>query len=85
MEDPHLYPERQADEAQFVAIVMGSTMAIIFGYYALRLDEDPESCLANDDQDTRIAHEDANAEDIYEDVGYRFRLVFTISFYASLV
>ena len=61
----------------------GVFWALIFGYYALRFDGDPEQCLASDDSDLRVAKPVSGES--YEDVGYRFRLVFSVSFYAALM
>ena len=47
------------------------------------MDNDPESCLADDNKDTLYTEDDANDGDTYSDVGFRFRLVFMVSFAAS--
>ena len=49
------------------------------------MDDDPESCLADDNQDKLYTEDDANNDDTYQDVGFRFRLVFMVSFAASAI
>ena len=73
----------ESEDYKLVAIMNGIFWACIFGFYALRFDGDPEVCLASDDQDLRVDKPVADGE--YEDVGYRFRLVFSVSFYAALL
>ena len=80
--DKHSKAQAETDDYQSIAIANGILWALIFGFFALRYDSDPEQCLASDDQNSIITKPQADEE--YEDVGYRFRLVFTISFYASV-
>ena len=82
-EDKHAKAQAETDDYKSIAITNGIIWAIIFGFFALRYDTDPESCLASDDQNSRVMKPEADGE--YDDVGYRFRLVFTISFYVSVL
>ena len=84
-ENSRTNPNHQFDDFQLVAIVYGAFWAIIFGFYALRYDDDPEVCLASDESDFRIIQSDTTDSSTYEDVGMRFRLVFSVSFYAALI
>ena len=80
--DKHAKAEAERDDYLPIAIANGILWAFVFGFFALRYDSDPEQCLASDDQNSRITKPVEDEE--YDDVGYRFRLVFTISFYASV-
>ena len=39
-----------------IALVSYIVWAIIYGYFALRFDDDPEVCMATDSKDVRIAN-----------------------------
>ena len=80
--DKHAKTEAERDDYLPIAIANGILWAAVFGFFALRYDSDPEQCFASDDQTSRITKPVEDEE--YDDVGYRFRLVFTISFYASV-
>ena len=48
-EDKHAKAQAETDDYKSIAITNGIIWAIIFGFFALRYDTDPESCLASDD------------------------------------
>ena len=53
-------------------LVVSILNASFFGYFALGFDDDPDSCLAVLDSDTRWT---SGAKDGVLDVGYSFRMV----------
>ena len=61
-----------------IALVSYIVWATIYGYFALRFDSDPETCIA-DDRDVR-----ATGASTGTDVGDRFRTCFEWLFYLSL-
>ena len=66
-------------------LMMNCFWALVFGYFALRLDGDPESCEASDINDYQWGtHGNITREERFIDVGFRFRLTFTIAFFSYL-
>ena len=71
-------------------IVEGIFSMIFFGYAALGYTSDPESCIASDEVQRRIAVKDGNRDYLlsmpqYTDVGVSLRTAFEIGFYASTI
>jgi hypothetical protein len=56
-------------------------LTCLAGFFALRMDSDPESCLATDESDTLFVR---GSEVKYTDVGAKFRLVFELIFYTNV-
>lgn len=73
----HYNSEYPANE---LLILIVYTLAAAF--FALRIDTDPEECLAIDVSDTIFVK--GASEDKYFDVGYRYRMVFEIIFFTNL-
>ena len=71
------YKER-VPASQMLALVCLTGIA---GFFALRIDSDPESCLATDESDSLFVK---GSEVKYTDVGAKFRLVFELIFYSSI-
>ena len=63
---------------------MNCFWTLVFGYFALRLDSDPEDCEASDEQDYRFGIGSKLHEERFIDVGGRYRLTFRIAFFAYL-
>lgn len=59
---------------------------LVFGFFALRLDSDPEDCEASDENDYRFGLAKLQREERFVNVGLRFRLTFGIAFlsYATM-
>ena len=58
---------------------------LVFGYFAMRFDSDPEQCEASDENDYRFGLSKNHTAEVRNiDVGLRFRLIFGIAFYAYL-
>ena len=51
--------------------------AILFGYFALGYDSDPDSCMATTENDVKVGSDHPNEVD----VGAKFRMSFEIIFY----
>ena len=56
----------------------------MFGYFALRLDSDPEGCEASDENDYRFGVSTNKKEERFVDIGTRYRLTFEVAFFAYL-
>ena len=61
------------------SIIVNIFWGIVLGYFALRFDNDPEVCMATDEND--IKFKKGNIEDKYIDVGEEFRWFFEIAFF----
>mmetsp|Transcript_39540 Transcript_39540/g.51788 ORF Transcript_39540/g.51788 Transcript_39540/m.51788 type:complete len:192 (+) Transcript_39540:26-601(+) len=62
-------------------LMMNCFWALVFGYFALRFDSDPETCEASDINDFRWGRaSNFQREERFIDVGFRFRLTLTIAF-----
>ena len=65
-------------------LLLSTFWTLVFGYFALRLDDDPEFCEASDENDNRFVLGVSKHEPRYIDVGFRFRLVFQLAFFSNL-
>ena len=67
-------------------LLLNCFWALVFGYFALRIDSDPEWCEASDENDYKFTTgvNKAALEHRYVDVGSRFRLVFEVAFFSYL-
>ena len=59
--------------------------AIVYGYFALRYDDDPEVCYASSGKDFRISDNKVNTGIAIVNVGDRFRICFQIFFFVCLL
>ena len=57
-------------------LLLNCFWTLVFGYFALRLDSDPEDCEASDENDYRFGIGSAQHEERFIDVGGRYRLTF---------
>ena len=85
----------------FGIVICNLFFALVFGYFVFRLDKDPESCMATTENDHNflyafkkglaVKEEEDEApkgkisEDLYIDVGQRFRGTFEVLFVTHVV
>ena len=66
-------------------LLLNCFWTLVFGYFALRLDSDPEDCEASDEQDYRFGIGGSTRhEERFINVGWRYRLTFQIAFFSYL-
>ncbi len=65
-------------------LLLNCFWTLVFGYFALRLDSDPEDCEASDINDYRFQTLVSKHEERYIDIGFRFRLIFEVAFFAYM-
>ena len=66
-----------------IALASYAVWTAIYGWFALRFDDDPETCFASPTSDQRIRNSNSATEND-TDVGQRFRICFMVLFYTSL-
>ena len=66
-------------------LLLNCFWTLVFGYFALRLDSDPEDCEASDINDFRWGAYNNNVrEERFIDVGFNFRMTFQVAFFSYL-
>ena len=65
-------------------LLLNCFWTLVFGYFALQLDNDPIDCEASDENDYRFGIANFKREERFIDVGFRFRLTFKIAFASYL-
>ena len=66
-------------------LVLNCFWTLVFGFFALRLDRDPEQCEASDINDIRFGSLGAQSrEERFIDIGERFRIIFEVNFFGYL-
>ena len=66
-------------------VLTGMIWTAFFGYEALGYSKDPDNCYASDFSDKRVTDLHDTRTDDFVDVGERFRVVFSICYYSSLI
>ena len=65
-------------------LLLNCFWTLVFGYFALGLDNDPQSCEASDENDYRFGVGGLKKEERFIDVGFRLRLTFQVAFFSYL-
>ena len=63
------------------ALILG----VFYGYFALNLDSDADTCLANDEDDQRLADDAPMDSKNYSDIGSRYHLCFAALFFMTII
>ena len=62
-------------------------LGVMYGYFALNFDGDPNDCYANEESDQRINQDTASSKEMSAatNVGAKFSLIFKVLFFMTLV